>query len=90
MASVVLGDSSSSFTSTKIPVADWENLEPFDIPARSLIRFQNNKNLENIDNVAPSDAARCVKRWLQEAADVTHLSLILPTLCAGGTLIRLL
>ena len=90
MASVVLGDSSSSFTSTKIPVADWENLEPFDIPARSLIRFQNNKNLENIDNVAPSDAARCVKRWLQEAATVTHLSLILPTLCAGGTLIRLL
>ena len=89
MASVVLGDSSSSFTSTKIPVADWENLESLDVPARSLIRFQNNVNLENIDNVAPSDAARCVKRWLQEAADVTHLSLILPTLFAGGTFVRL-
>ena len=86
MASVVLGDSSSSFTSTKIPVADWENLEPFDVPARSLIRFQN---LENIDNAAPSDAARCVKRWLQKAADVTHLSLILPSQFAGGALVRI-
>ena len=52
MASVVLGDSSSSFMSTKIPVADWENLDSLDIPARSLIRFLNNMNLDNTDNIA--------------------------------------
>ena len=48
MDSVVLGDSSSRFTSTRIPVVDWQNLESFGIPARSLIRFHNNMNLNNI------------------------------------------
>ena len=52
MASVVLGDSSSSFTSTKIPMADWENLDSLDIPARSLIRFRKKRNLDDIDNIA--------------------------------------
>ena len=52
MASVVLGDSSSSFTSTKIPVADWENLESLDVPARSLIRFHNKMNPDITDNIA--------------------------------------
>ena len=50
--SVVLGDgNSSSFTSSQIPVAEWENLESFDIPARSLIRFHKRRNLDDIDNI---------------------------------------